>query len=425
MIPRVLKLNVAISFIALITNLNMFSQNPFAYKIIPEMPTRMDTLKMVFYYKTPGSSCNLDSSKTIITGKIINVYPFVSYNGTDIVCYGKDTIIIGKLSSLNYKLKIHPVFIHDNKVIYYEDSAELSESVSWGWKIIPKNPTIYDTVKYAFDWVASSGSAYRDSCKIILNNYSIEIFAFVELNDALADSWGSGKVIIGKLNSGNYKLKFHLMEIYGDTIQVHIEDSSYFNVFSQIPYFIKILPDNPKENDIIKIVLFYNTPGSPCWLNNIEVNNEGSVIGINGNVNYDLHDMPYYGQDTISIGQLPAGSYTINMLPVFVSPVDTIEYEGLFEFEVKSIVSTEIKTIKQDIQAYFDINSGLLQIKFDNKGIYTISLIDIAGKVLINEKTNYYVSEKEYNLSGFSKGVYLLHISGKENISVYTCKIIK
>jgi hypothetical protein len=78
-------------------------------------------------------------------------------------------------------------------------------------------------------------------------------------------------------------------------------------------------------------------------------------------------------------------------------------------------------TKQNAIKLYPNPTIGKLTIEFDNTLQKSISLIDITGRVILNETTN--ISKFNYNLSDMAKGVYFVSI--KMNNEIQTFKVIK
>jgi len=73
---------------------------------------------------------------------------------------------------------------------------------------------------------------------------------------------------------------------------------------------------------------------------------------------------------------------------------------------------------KLGINIYPNPTTGKVYIELDkstNNSQNTISIFDLAGKILFQSKFNH--NRAELNLSNFAKGMYLIEIKNKKNIS--------
>ena len=75
-----------------------------------------------------------------------------------------------------------------------------------------------------------------------------------------------------------------------------------------VDYNMKIIPDNPTVNEVIKLVIF-----NDCTYNVLSgVKRNGNIIDIRKQFNSMMKWPCFPENDTINLGHLPVGTYTIN-----------------------------------------------------------------------------------------------------------------
>ena len=168
----------------------------------------------IYYYRTPGIGCKLDSLLVNVTGdSISDIYTRITYEEGEGYCFGSDTIYLGRATYIVnnlYTINHQSAFISEQNS--YIDFKSFTHPVSprrpWGLK--PENPLVADEVYFLFsDYKVTP--CKLDSLLIKKNKYSIEMYAYTkETNWQFLPPfcYFEENIKLGVLNEGNYTLYF-------------------------------------------------------------------------------------------------------------------------------------------------------------------------------------------------------------------------
>jgi hypothetical protein len=177
-------------------------------------------------------------------------------------------------------------------------------------------------------------------------------------------------------------------------------------VLGQIPAIdsLKLIPENPTVADEIKIVCYATFPSGSCDLENHSVIVLGNQITLNieyspGAATYICHDV-----DTISLGNLNAGDYELDV-NLIIQPMDTIEDHDTLFFSIGNLLGINENTNTFDVSVHPNPFNKELRIETDAI-IEKVELNSISGQKVSKEID--FAHDKKINLSDLKDGIYLL-----------------
>lgn len=182
---------------------------------------------------------------------------------------------------------------------------------------------------------------------------------------------------------------------------------------------LKVLPENILNNDVVKIVAETLFDPGAGWFDSSTYRLNGNEIIITGHYSRNGASSPNVSIDTIKIGKLLSGDYTL--IYKAVVPINQI---------------TDIDSIKLNVGVNNIANQNILKLKIypnPSKGLFTLSLPD-TDKYTI-EVFNYVgLSVDKIDLQGLfeyalnlklEKGLYYLKVRNMNGISYNECMMIE
>ena len=190
-----------------------------------------------------------------------------------------------------------------------------------------------------------------------------------------------------------------------------------------------ILPQFPAINTPVKVIVLV-TCGNSLYKINIShtIDLQQNIINIYGCYYCQLTNQPAYLKDTVNLGLLPAGNYTLNFKTYRTSSptvcVNKIDSTAIIDtsFTISSNVGINSNIKSNDfISIYPNPITDKLNIEFENSQEIKFSIMNSLGQVV-------YISgdkspRQEIDLSFLEAGIYYLKI--QSNSEQKTIKLIK
>jgi len=196
-------------------------------------------------------------------------------------------------------------------------------------------------------------------------------------------------------------------------------------VNAQIIDSLEILPSNPTSSDIIKIESNTFFLYSSCYIVDWSIDVQNSNISIN-----TVHDMGYatalcYSRDTLTIGQLNAGTYELIYYLSLSNPNDTDSDTDTLYFTVQDSSDFQVSDYSdENINIYPNPASSQITIDLER---FTTDKVEINIYSILGQKMRTLITDKSkvsIDISDLREGVYFVGIiEGKEKI--YVKRIIK
>ncbi len=178
-------------------------------------------------------------------------------------------------------------------------------------------------------------------------------------------------------------------------------------------YSVGILPASPTASDTIRLYYHTESANSPTWLMGISMNKAGSTIYMDvcwrqGQINVGDHLL-----DTIDIGVLPAGSYSIALRLHYTSASsdsNCLDGSAYYDSTSLSLFVSAINTIIESNTPALSLSPNpastqlTISISEEHSGS-SLTLTDLAGRVALkSEITN---PKSEINIAELPGGIYL------------------
>ncbi len=184
---------------------------------------------------------------------------------------------------------------------------------------------------------------------------------------------------------------------------------------------MKIIPENPTENDDVKAIIYATFPSGDCILTNHSLDIQGSDVVLN--LHYTVGAATYicHSTDTVSIGMLTAGDYELEA-NLFSGEVQLLYDTDTILFSIESKLGVTGISDESLISVYPNPFEDKLTIT-TNTLIETMELFSISGQKTASG--NCCGNEPgEIDLSGLEDGIYFLVLTDARGNS-YSKKIIK
>lgn len=194
------------------------------------------------------------------------------------------------------------------------------------------------------------------------------------------------------------------------------------HTIAQLPAIdsMKIIPENPAENNEIKVIIYATFPSGECLLTNHSLDIQGSDVVLN--LYYTVGAATYicHSTDTVSIRMLTAGDYelltNLNMGPGQSFDTDTL----LFSVE-SSLGVTEISYEPEIIVSPNPFQDKL--VVTTNELMEKIAIFSVTGQKAVVEI--HLIDEQEIiDLSDLKDGIYFIVLTDSQDRS-YLKRIIK
>jgi hypothetical protein len=213
-------------------------------------------------------------------------------------------------------------------------------------------------------------------------------------------------------------LKF--LTVYGICLLALVSNTNNVLAQNQISD-VHIIPAQPNTTDDIKIAWKATFTSSDCSLNIANVNIEDNHVNLMLNYTIGLASAICYSYDTISIGTLAAGDYTLSHA-LSINDLDMIILSDTVNFSVTqgNVGLTNINAGDKGYEIYPNPTQHQITINAitPNFNIKSIALYNLMGQLM-----GYYaIQNKTYHLdlSGFSSQQYLMVITDDNNNHVHT-----
>lgn len=180
-------------------------------------------------------------------------------------------------------------------------------------------------------------------------------------------------------------------------------------VLGQIPAIdsLRIIPENPTIADEIKIICYATFPSGSCDLQNHFLTVQGNQITLNLEYNPGAATYICSDVDTVSLGNLDAGDYELDV-NLIIQPMDVIEdHETLF-FSIGNLLGIRENSINFDVRVHPNPFNKELRIETDAI-IEKVELNSISGQKVSKEINLAY--DKGIDLSDLKDGIYLLTLT--------------
>jgi hypothetical protein len=178
---------------------------------------------------------------------------------------------------------------------------------------------------------------------------------------------------------------------------------------------IVVLPENPTASSFIKLVIPVSASSQPLISTGIDFEVNSFTINAKACYFIGIFSSPITIRDTLVLGTVPAGYYTLNFTINPYQEADckrTDSVVTVFDFGVKGASPLEALVYPNPARNVLFINHYGLTVQ-------SIKLLDIQGRMI----AQYPVLTKNLDISGLAKGVYLLRIFADEGVVLK--KIIK
>ncbi|PIX36617.1 MAG: hypothetical protein COZ59_00150 [Bacteroidetes bacterium CG_4_8_14_3_um_filter_31_14] len=199
------------------------------------------------------------------------------------------------------------------------------------------------------------------------------------------------------------------------------------NIYGQSPQIdsLKIIPTNPTTNDTIKVVAYTTFFNSPCFLASSSFI-IGTTINVYASHQNDSSMWPAFCNsiDTLTIGQLSAGTYVLHYHLADTVPPTTYDIDTII-FTVQQASGLQlIDNSEQEITVYPNPTTTEINVDFKT---YTANRHDITFYSVLGQKVKTVKERKDIttiDISDLTDGIYFIVITS-ENNGRWTQKIIK
>lgn len=191
----------------------------------------------------------------------------------------------------------------------------------------------------------------------------------------------------------------------------------------QAPMFdsLKITPENPTDNDELKLSCYATFLTSDCQLDSTSVNLQGDTIFLPLHYNVGEGQAICHSMDTVSLGQLSEGHYvlipymTINLLEA-VFDTDTIEFTVGQHLDIgETNLDNRVVLYPNPVGNYLTIKTGDLSEK------YLLEIYSILGCKVIEQDI---IGTTKMSLSVLSDGIYMVVLTDSKGEQIKK-KIVK
>lgn len=185
---------------------------------------------------------------------------------------------------------------------------------------------------------------------------------------------------------------------------------------------LKILPNNPDENQTIQLIVYATFPTGDCNLSNHTIDIVEGDISVM--LNYEVGDLTVicHAVDTISIGNLNPRDYLITA-NLTVNLLDAIFDTDTLSFEVDEVLGLDEKFDENDLVIYpnpfhdgIQIRNNSASVDFSNLEIYTV-----LGTLVAQRKLD---SFERIDVSDLKVGIYFVVLSDQSG-NRFTKKVLK
>lgn len=200
--------------------------------------------------------------------------------------------------------------------------------------------------------------------------------------------------------------------------------ASFFASSQCCPYIdtVEVLPTSPTATDVVKIATTVTTPNLGSFISSSHSVN-GNVIEVEACYMSGLLPATQTFHDTLTIGVLPAGNYTVNFT-AFHSYDTICTYEDstmtTLDFVVTGDPANLISLNEEVGKIYPNPNKGIFSIELpDHLKPNEIEIISVSGKIVYQE-----VFSNEMNLI-LESGIYFVRFFEKDRLIGHQRLIIR
>jgi hypothetical protein len=279
--------------------------------------------------------------------------------------------------------------------------------------IIPENPTVADCVKVVCHSSFTSGGCDMTNYTVEMDGMydptgatgGIHVNAYHEVDMLTYICESIDTIPIGKLNAGYHFLDYSLTATNLNCGSITQYLDFFVNDTTKYPVYLEIIPEQPVAGEEVKIV----THGV-CYLNTwIDINERHITLY----AYYNSCMMWPCGIDTLSLGFLTEDSYTLDyylMDMCLPFPADSLVYYDYFEFDVKGATGIKEQSDRQ-VNIYPNPASEQLFIELnDISRNLDVEIYNMTGQLIKNE-IFHNISTIEMDVSGLTKGIYILKLN--------------
>jgi len=183
---------------------------------------------------------------------------------------------------------------------------------------------------------------------------------------------------------------------------------------------IKILPANPTTNNTIKVVAYTTFANTPCYLASSSINIIDSTITVYASHQNDSSMWPAFCNsiDTLTIGQLSAGTYELHYHLADTAPPTTYDIDTII-FTVQQSNGLQLTdNSEQKIKVYPNPFSTTTTIFIDNELLTSsleIRMYDIFGRE-IKRMTKIKSKEITITRNNLTGGLYFIRVIREDKI---------
>lgn len=194
------------------------------------------------------------------------------------------------------------------------------------------------------------------------------------------------------------------------------------NTFAQLPSIdsLKLIPQNPTATDEIKVICYATFASGSCNMSNHLISVQGNQITLN--INYSPGAATYicHAVDTVSLGNLSAGDYSLDTY-LTIDPMDAIKDYVILNFTVGNALGIGDNSSSFQVSVQPNPFSNELYIETTAR-IEKAEVNAISGQKIRKEIPLGY--SQKIDLSDLKDGVYLLTLTD-QNGNRYSKRIVK
>lgn len=197
---------------------------------------------------------------------------------------------------------------------------------------------------------------------------------------------------------------------------------SAWNVIGQIPAIdsMKIIPENPTENDEVKVIVYATFSSGDCLLENHTIDLQNGIITMNLIYTVGMATYICHSTDTLSIGTLSAGDYELQA-GLYTGPGQSSDNETLL-FSVGGTLGITETDDETNVTIYPNPVQNQLMV-MTNETVEKIEIRSVSGQIMSVEQ-QFLNGQMIIDLSMLSDGIYFIVLSDSMGKN-YLKKIIK
>ena len=262
-------------------------------KIIPELPTVDDEVKIVYHNTSLSGPATLGDSEVEVLRDEINVILYYDIGDTAVVSHSVDTLSIGYLDVNNYTVKTifrdrhkSSLVVDDFLFMFTVPYTKMKDRHIDRIEKIPEKPTTNDEIKVVYYNGFPYGPATLENYVVNISmNNEIIVHLHYNIGGTRGNTYSFDTIVIGHLKAGTHKIKslFNDYHKYDDYVG-YVAVTPFVNI-TEITSDdnIDIFP-NPFKSEIniisdleIKEVEIYSIDGKRVVMDNIRLNISKSI----------------------------------------------------------------------------------------------------------------------------------------------------